>query len=204
MNADLNREWLDLLRNWHVGPAAAGDAFVEIWRQYASPGRFYHTLDHIRNVLTTLDNLDAHVADLPTVKLAAWLHDAIYDSKAADNEERSAEFAQRLCERLAIPAGRAVADLILKTKTHNDEGDPNAQALLDADLAILGASESDYRQYAGQIRQEYAWVPELEYRTGRRGVLERFLARPRIFHFLTHQEEPARRNLATEIAELGG
>jgi predicted metal-dependent HD superfamily phosphohydrolase len=75
--------------------------------------------------------------------------------------------------------------------------------LLDADLAILGASEIDYQAYAVSIRREYAWVPEPEYRKGRRQVLERFLTRPRIFHFLSHLEEPARRNLVAEIARLG-
>jgi predicted metal-dependent HD superfamily phosphohydrolase len=45
-------------------------------------------------------------------------------------------------------------------------------------------------------------VPESEYRTGRRQILTKFLTRPRLFHLLTHLEEPARRNLAAEIAQL--
>jgi predicted metal-dependent HD superfamily phosphohydrolase len=96
-----------------------------------------------------------------------------------------------------------VASLILKTKTHDACEDVDAQVLLDADLAVLGATEPAYRTYADQIRQEYAWVPEPEYRIGRRRVLERFLARPRIFHLLALLEERARRNIAEEIAGLG-
>jgi len=92
--------------------------------------------------------------------------------------------------------------LILKTKTHDAGDDPDAEVFLDADLAILGANEAAYRIYAEQIRQEYAWVPESEYRTGRRQILTKFLTRPRLFHLLTHLEEPARRNLAAEIAQL--
>ena len=72
----------------------------------------------------------------------------IYDSKASDNEERSAEYAVRLCEKSSIPEGQLVASLILKTKTHDAGDDADAQVLIDADLAILGASESDYRDYA--------------------------------------------------------
>ena len=75
--------------------------------------------------------------------------------------------------------------LIRKTKTHDAGSDTDAQVLLDADLAILGESESVYRTYAEKIRQEYAWVPEPDYRKGRRRVLENFLSRPRIFHFLS-------------------
>jgi predicted metal-dependent HD superfamily phosphohydrolase len=49
-----------------------------------------------------------------------------------------------------------------------------------------------------------AWVPEGNYRTGRRQVLERFLTKPSIFHLLRHLEEPARQNIAAEIARLAG
>ncbi len=58
--------------------------------------------------------------------------------------------------------------------------------------------------YAENIRREYAWVPEAEYRMGRRQVLERFLTKPRIFSLSGELEEPARRNLAAEIARLVG
>jgi Protein kinase domain len=101
-----------------------------------------------------------------------------------------------------LPEGHLVSSLIRKTKSHDAGGDADAQVLLDADLAILGASQSDYQAYAERIRCEYAWVPEPEYRKGRREVLKRFLARPRIFHFLSQLEEPARQNLAAEIARL--
>ena len=45
-------------------------------------------------------------------------------------------------------------------------------------------------------------MPEPDYRQGRRQVLQSFLSRPRIFHLLCHLEEPARRNIAAEIAQL--
>ena len=86
--------------------------------------------------------------------------------------------AERLCKELSIPEGHRVAALIMKTKTHDAGDDADAQVLLDADLAILGASEPAYLDYAKKIRQEYAWVPEPEYRQGRRRVLESFLSRP--------------------------
>jgi predicted metal-dependent HD superfamily phosphohydrolase len=196
------RKWQDLLQTWAVDPIRAGQVFADVSRHYAGPGRWYHTLDHVQSVLETLENLGAYAKKPHAVNLAAWLHDVIYDSKASDNEERSADYAERLCQELSIPDCRVVATLILKTKTHSAGGDVDAQVLLDADLAILGTSEPVYRTYAEQIRQEYAWVPEPEYRTGRRQVLERFLTRQRIYHFLSHLEKPARHNLSTEIAQL--
>ena len=126
----------------------------------------------------------------------------IYDSKASDNEERSARYAEDLCAELGIPEARKIAAMILKTKTHDAEGDMDAQVLIDADLAILGGTEIEYRSYAQKIRQEYAWVPQDRYQAGRRRILEGFLARPRIYQLLGHLEEPARRNLAAEISDL--
>jgi predicted metal-dependent HD superfamily phosphohydrolase len=110
---------------------------------------------------------------------------------------------------LGVPAAvlETVVRLILATRHTSSEPPPNRDTgvILDADLAILGATEERYRQYAADIRREYAWVPEPEYRAGRIAVLERFLARPRLFwHELTHQEgeSRARMNLQTELDTL--
>jgi predicted metal-dependent HD superfamily phosphohydrolase/GrpB-like predicted nucleotidyltransferase (UPF0157 family) len=199
---EMRSSWQQLLGAWAVDPALADPAFEDICKHYAEPGRFYHTLNHVQNLLETVESLGLHARNTNAVKLAGWLHDVIYDSRASDNEERSAEYAEQLCGKLSIPEGPLVASLILKTKTHDAGADPDAQVLIDADLAILGASESAYWAYAEQIRQEYAWVRELEYRIGRRRVLASFLSRPRIYHFLSNLEQPARCNIAAEIARL--
>ncbi len=203
MSDVLRRQWRDLLHTWAVEPTLADRAFEDIGRQYAEPGRYYHTLAHIRDVLETVESLGSYAKHPNAVRLATWLHDVIYDSRASDNEQRSAEYAERLCRNLLIPEGSLVASLILTTKTH-DAGpdDSDARVLIDADLAVLGADEPVYRTYAENIRREYAWVPEPEYRRGRRQVLLNFLGRPTIYSLLRHLEEPARRNLAAEAARL--
>ena len=174
----MGESWEDLMDHWQIDPIKADQKFAEILRAYSEPDRFYHTFDHVLAVLATVDSLASHAKNLNAVKLAAWLHDVIYDSKASDNEERSADYALQLCKKLSIPEGELVADLIRKTKTHDAGGDTDAQVLLDADLAILGASESEYQAYTAKIRQEYAWVPEADYRNGRRQILEKFVATP--------------------------
>jgi predicted metal-dependent HD superfamily phosphohydrolase len=168
MNDVLRRKWHDLLRAWTVDSTLADHTFEDVCKHYAGPGRFYHTLDHIQDMMEIVESLRSFARNLNAVKLATWLHDVIYDSSASDNEERSAEYAERLCERLSIPEGPLVRSLILKTKTHDaGDDDPDGQVLLDADLAILGASETVYRDYSEKIRREYAWVTEPKYRTGR-------------------------------------
>jgi predicted metal-dependent HD superfamily phosphohydrolase len=202
MNDALRRKWHNLLCAWAVDPTLADRTFEDVREHYGGPSRFYHTLEHVQTVLETVGSLGSYARNLNAVKLATWLHDVIYDSRASDNEERSADYAERLCEKLSIPEGRLVAALIRKTKTHDAGEDANTQVLLDADLAILGAGESVYRVYAEKIRQEYAWAPESDYRQGRGRVLQNFLSRPRIFHLLRHLEDPARQNIAAEIARL--
>ena len=95
--------------------------------------------------------------------------------------------------------------LILKTKTHDAGDDPDAKVLLDADLAILGANENAYRYYAQQIRQEYDWVPDTTFAARRAEILERFLARERIYsteNFFAKYETQARANLRESLRKL--
>lgn len=200
----LRREWHDLLGTWTADSSLAGEMFEDVCKHYGEHGRFYHTLDHIAAVLETVGSLALFARNVNAVKLAAWLHDVIYNSRASDNEECSAQYAERLSKKLSVPECSMIASLILKTKTHDAGGDVDAQVLIDADLAILGANSAAYQTYAEQIRQEYAWVPEPEYRTGRKQFLERFLCRPKIYHLLGHLEGPARRNVAAEIGRLAG
>ena len=119
MNDLLRRKWHDLLGAWAVTPSLADETFEDIRQHYAEPGRFYHTLDHIGAMLETVESLAALARNLNSVKLAVWLHDVIYDSRASDNEARSAEYAEQLCEKLSMPDGHLVAALIRKTKTHD-------------------------------------------------------------------------------------
>ena len=89
----LRRNWRNLLGAWSVAPALSDREFEKIREHYGGPDRFYHTLDHIGNVLETIAGLGSLASDLNAVKMAAWLHDVIYDSKNPDNEDRT----RRIC-----------------------------------------------------------------------------------------------------------
>jgi len=196
------------LRPYRVDPALAQELFAEITRRYSEPGRFYHTLTHIGHVLQTIETLDHYLENSGPVRLAAWYHDAIYDTHAGDNEEKSAGVAESHLNKLKVPAGvvAETARLILMTKRHQAPPDDRAaQVFLDADLAILGAPPAQYREYAAAIRQEYGWVEETVYRTKRRKVLESFLERPHLFvttELFERLETMARLNIAAEIETL--
>jgi predicted metal-dependent HD superfamily phosphohydrolase len=206
----LDADWRRLLLPFHAPEPAVTAALTDLAARYSEPSRHYHNLTHLREVLEVISNLGSADPDAPVVRLAAWFHDAVYDSRAKDNEERSADLAEAVLTRLGLPPGLVanVERLVLLTKTHSAEPDDReGQLLLDADLAILGAEESRYDDYARAIRREYAWVAEDAYRGGRRRVLEAFLKRPRLYFadalFRSH-EERARRNLRRELNWLTG
>ncbi|RYD49126.1 MAG: hypothetical protein EOP83_25545 [Verrucomicrobiaceae bacterium] len=183
----------------------ASDAFERVVQRYEDTGQAYHNLDHVAAVLLWVGRLGKlNPRDLATSALAVFYHDAVYDTRAKDNEERSAEFARQELGRLGVPEDGLVeiVRLILLTKTHRvEEGDLAGAVVVDADLAILQAPPEEYDRYAAAIREEYAWVPEEEYRAGRTKVLKRLMSR-RLFHSPLLDEEAGRANMRREIERL--
>jgi predicted metal-dependent HD superfamily phosphohydrolase len=182
----------------------------EVENRYSEVDRYYHTLEHIVATLSVIESLQDKTQNLVALKLAAWFHDAIYDSKAKDNEEQSAAYMRKIlgAAGVALALIEQTERLILATKTHQAaNNDTDCQILLDADLSILGNPAEEYETYRHKIRLEYAWVPEEQYRTGRIQVLEKFLQRARLYY--THPmyeryEMQARVNLRKEIESLSG
>jgi predicted metal-dependent HD superfamily phosphohydrolase len=201
----MQRQWAGLLGGYGVAPADAYPAFDRLVAAYSEPHRHYHTLEHLAEMFRVVGRLGGS----GTVHLAVWFHDAVYDPRAKDNEARSADLAVRELTALGLPADVVgeVRRLVLAT----DHGKPSPTidgpmaVLLDADLAILGASEARYQRYAADIRKEYAWVPEDIYRTGRASVLRHFLDMRSIYRtqlMIEEGELAARRNLQAELASL--
>lgn len=208
----MQRDWVRLLERYRVSPADAYPTFDVLAAAYSAPDRHYHNLEHLADVFRVVGRLAPGVEDLPALQLAAWFHDAVYDPRARDNEARSGELAVDLLGPIGVPAStlERVVRLVRAT-AHGSTDDPppdrDTAALVDADLAILGAAEDRYRRYAADIRREYGFLPDAEYRAGRAAVLKRFLARPRLFTnqmLFEEGEGRAKANLAAELRELGG
>ncbi|AFY56006.1 hypothetical protein Riv7116_3554 [Rivularia sp. PCC 7116] len=206
----LFQSWYELLQYYNINQNCAEKPFSQIVEAYSNSNRYYHNLEHIQHVLEVIQTLESRTKcfDIKTVEFAAWFHDIVYDTKAKDNEEKSAEYAVELLSSLSIPSNviKNVKSLILKTKTHQiSTSDLDAQVLLDADLAILGSNPDVYSKYAQAIRQEYIWVPEAEYFSARKRVLEHFLQRDNIYFTQLMQqtkEKTARNNLNAEIEKF--
>jgi predicted metal-dependent HD superfamily phosphohydrolase len=181
----------------------------ELRDTYAEPHRHYHDIHHIEACLRELAAVEGLAADEREIlEYAIWWHDAVYDPKRSDNEERSAVLAERDLAQLGVdPAMReTVGRLIRATRDHKVAPDDRLGALLvSIDLSILGRPVAEYDAYAAAIRAEYAHVPDAAYRAGRAAVLRRFLAAPAIYpdpEFRRCYETQARANMAREIARL--
>lgn len=198
--------WVALWRGLGAEPADRS-VFEQLLKRYAEPWRAYHTLQHVRDCVQHLDTA-RYLAQRPVeIELALWFHDAVYDTHRSDNEELSARWAQQhaLDQNLLADVATRVRDLILATK--HDAHPPNAEAALlaDIDLAILGQLVPEFDLYEAQIRQEYTWVPELDFCKGRAKILEGFLRRDSIYrtdHFRDCYERQARLNLERSLANL--
>lgn len=181
---------------------------ADLLGRWAQPGRAYHGTEHLNQCLRWLDSIPAEAAERDLVEAALWFHDAVYDSRSADNEARSAELAQGALVALGAPAETAakVASLVLLTRHREHPADAEGRLLCDIDLAILGQSEEDFDRYDQAIRLEYAWVPDIIYRRERATVLRGLLEREPLYatpYFRERFERPARANLRRALARLG-
>lgn len=192
--------------------ATAGDADLEaaggyLLGRWSEPQRHYHTVAHLTAVLGVIDRYAGLAPHPEQVRLAAWLHDAVYDPRALGdaNERDSAEFAAGLLTTLGVPADVAaeVARLVGLTAGHaTGPDDPDGELLCDADLAVLAGDERAYAAYTAAIRREYAHVPDEAFKAGRAQVLKALLELPTIYRLeplRTAWEERARANLEREL-----
>ena len=98
--------WSKLLQEFNISQVATKQNFNKIVESYSTPNRFYHNLEHIKYVLKVIQSLEFQTKyfDIKTVKFAAWFHDIVYNTKAKDNEEKSAEYAMEVLSSLSIPS----------------------------------------------------------------------------------------------------
>ena len=176
--------------------------------RYAEPHRHYHAVGHIEALLRWLDRYRTLAQEPALIGAAIWFHDAVYDTRRQDNEQRSATMAAEALGALGWPVAaiERVVSLVLATQHHQaGVADRDAWLFLDLDLSVLGQSAAHYAAYASAVRAEYAWVEERAYRSGRATVLQGFLAREQIYRTpVLHDawEAAARRNLQSELAAL--
>lgn len=189
-----------------VGPDAL---FQDLIACYSEPHRRYHTIQHLDECFAKLSEIRSAAMHPQEIELALWFHDAIYDVKRQDNEQRSADWARSTLFEIGLPiqVAERVHALIMATRHDAVPAKVDEKILVDVDLSILAANPDRFDEYERQVREEYSWVPGFVFRSKRRKILADFLRRPRIFgteQFFRAYEAQARTNLRRSIEQLGG
>ena len=183
------------------------EVLASLLARWAEPQRKYHTLQHLRECLELFER-DRALAEHPgEVAIALWFHDAVYETSRHDNEAASADWAGRVLREAGADA--AVVDrvhaLIMATRHSEVPSTPDAELLVDIDLAILGAEPARFAEYERQIRDEYGFVPEAVFREKRADILRAFLERPALFAtaaYAARLDGVARANLVRALQGL--
>jgi len=195
-------------------PDAVAGVGADLLARWTQPHRRYHGTRHLVEMFWALDDLtdagELSHEDATVGRVAACLHDAVYDPAAAPgaNEAASAGLASEVLAGLGLdPAHvRTVVDLVRMTADHVvDQGDALQRAFHDADLWILAADEERFDDYCGQVREEYASVPDAVFGPARATILRGLVGTTGLYltaYGQQHWGGPARANLARELARL--
>ena len=183
-------------------------ALLRLRAAYDEPHRAYHTARHIGACLRLLDDeaVTATATHIEEVEAALWFHDVVYDTRASDNEERSAEMAAEVLGGAGV-AEEVVARIaahVRATKAHVPDS-ADGQLVIDIDLSILAEAPEVFARFEEEIRREYAWVDEAAYVAGRAAVLRGFRERPLLYGtplLRERYEARARANLEASLARL--
>ena len=198
--------------NSDVESEKVNNLWQDIAIRYNEAQRAYHSLQHIEQLFAQFEQIKHVLNESHIIALALFYHDVIYAPTRSDNELKSAEYAvEALRPYLSAEQCQHIYALIMMTANHKLAECSNAQKnfdaayLLDMDLSILGASWSEYEQYAQAVRQEYAHVSNIDYRVGRIAVLTGLLAHLKLYltdYYYDRLEKQARQNIKREIKIL--
>lgn len=189
------------------GVAGNREMFERITNAYAEPHRRYHTAAHIDACLSEFDSVRSLARSGSEVEAALWFHDVIYDTRASNNELKSAEMASQFLASSGVspPICARVYSHIMATAHKRKPIDDDACLVVDIDLSILGQDEQVYDVFERSVREEYKWVPWFLYRRKRIEILRSFLEREFIYgteRFRQRYEPAARSNLERAIRGL--
>lgn len=200
----LKKTFSDLLKKYTSDETLVSKFWSEIEENYTNRKRYYHTLQHLENLLQILMPIKAQINDWDTLLFTLYYHDVIYNATKSDNEERSAELAVARMKAIGIENSKIekCQTQILATKKHLTNTDSDTNYFTDADLSVLGQDWEIYANYYKNVRKEYAIYPNIIYNTGRKKVLKYFLAMERIYktdYFYQEFEQKAKENLEREF-----
>ncbi len=203
----LENIFFDLLKKYINDESLVSRFWSEIEENYSGSKRYYHTLQHLENLLQILTPIKAKINDWDTLLFTLFYHDVVYNATKSDNEEKSAELAFSRMKTIGVENSKIeiCQTQILDTKKHLPSTDSDSNYFTDADLSVLGQDWETYSNYYKSVRKEYAIYPNILYNPGRKKVLKHFLAMDSIYktdYFYQEFEQKAKENLERELGLL--
>lgn len=203
----LKETFIELVTGYTDNNNLKNDLWAEIEKNYSSKKRHYHTLQHLDNLLSELNDVKEKIHNWEAVLFTLYYHDIIYNTLKLDNEEKSAAFADERMKQIGVPNEtiELCTKQILATKSHIKSDKSDTNYFTDADLSVLGQDWDNYSIYYKNIRKEYSIYPDLVYNPRRRKVLNHFMEMDRIYKtdfFYNKYEVQAKLNLQKEMGLL--
>lgn len=75
--SDLEAKWLATCKEVGVSDEKAAAWFTTLSGHYSEPGRYYHTLNHIKEMLGWAERYESELQSIATVSLATWFHEYV-------------------------------------------------------------------------------------------------------------------------------
>tara|TARA_R110000868_G_scaffold227988_1_gene480946 strand:+ start:73 stop:753 length:681 start_codon:yes stop_codon:yes gene_type:complete len=203
----LRETFIKLMTKYTADKDLINVLWAEIEKNYSSKKRHYHTLQHLDNLHSQLTIVKREIKNWETILFTLYYHDIIYSSTKSNNEEKSAELAEKRMKKISVSNEiiEQCKKQILATKSHSKSIDSDTNYFIDADLSVLGQSWETYSLYFKNVRKEYGIYPTFMYNSGRKKVLNHFLSMDRIFKtdfFYNKFETQAKQNLQQELQSL--
>lgn len=209
MNAQIEQlysRWNGLMKGHNKKPKIRNLVFEKLVANYSQKTRAYHNLTHLTDCFKEFDECEEFIECLDWLELGLFFHDAVYDTHAKNNEEKSIMLMDELLLVHLPPYDLGRAGRIILATKHDKIPEYNDEKLaVCIDLAIFGKNWPEYLKYSERIRKEYSWVEKSAYCSGRAKVLTSFLNREKIYphkFFEDKYEKTARENLTSEIGLL--
>jgi predicted metal-dependent HD superfamily phosphohydrolase len=207
--ADLEIHWVEF---WKKGRERRDSlpVFRDLTNRYIQQHRYYHNQLYLERCLEEFERTkhlcSEHYGEV-SVELAVWCHKAFYDTRKNDNEERSAEYAEFLGEKMALSRGviRHAQDLIVLMRFDDLYIDPDAQLLSDINLSILGQSSELFDRYEEGLRNEHFWLSDEAFKEMLKRRIHALTSKPSIYStqtFKSRYERNAERNFVRSLKRL--
>lgn len=148
---------------------------LDMWNE---SHRSYHNLNHLNDILGQINESwgNGRIDENQKEKLilTALFHDIVYEPTRQDNEERSAQFFEYLCQDKNNSDIKDIKSAILDTKTHTSST-PLSETFNQFDMSIVERDFDQLIDWERGIHEEYSVYGNDMYKEGRLKFLESLL-----------------------------